>query len=418
MIALAANPPEPIATALACVIELKEDYPVMVSDAKPVKPSEPNASAVKLPSRFLELLALLMRQPSVVGSEHSFFRALQRELEERGAQVTWYEGLLVAHGKTPASLMLSAHIDRHGLICTGPNEFQYAAFVAGSRSDLLGNSVGEQLMKKIVDRFSAEYVYAYEPWSGAYRGRGMITRAYICEYRNNLIFEVEGLEHLVAGTPVAFADALKITDEALVGQLDNVLTATALVYLFELGFEGTVFFTSQEEAGKSWRYLLEWFRRFGASSNQLIVVDTSPYPDFDSAMQQQLVLRNKDANAAFSPNLTRTLQRLCEKRAVKFQMKDAYVEALNVRLRADGEDPRSLGSTEMGRIIGASNGLVDGTTLQIPTSGYHTMSESAPLSSVQAFLDILSDLANLGTASGADPTPVQTPVSTPVTTTA
>lgn len=353
------------------------------------------AQAVELPARFLELLTLLMRQPSVVGSEHSFFRVLQRELEERGAKVTWYEGLLVAHGSKPDSLMLSAHIDRHGLICTGPNEFQYAAFVAGSRSDLLGNSVGEQLMQKIVDRFSAEFVYAYEPWSGAYRGRGEITRAYICEYRNNLIFEVKGLEHLVAGTPVAFADALKITDQALVGQLDNVLTAAALVYLFELGFKGTVFFTSQEEAGKSWRYLLEWFRRFGNHKNQLIVVDTSPYPDFQAASQQQLVLRNKDANARFDPKLTQKLVRLCEKRDIQFQMKDAYVEALNVRLRAEGEDARSLGSTEMGRIIGASNGLVDGTTLQIPTSGYHTMSESAPLASVKAFLDILSDLAKL-----------------------
>tara|TARA_B110000503_G_scaffold118459_1_gene179420 strand:+ start:4081 stop:5226 length:1146 start_codon:yes stop_codon:yes gene_type:complete len=351
---------------------------------------------VDLPLGFLELLALLIRQPSVVGSEHSFFRVLQRELEERGAQVTWYEGLLVARGTKPNSLMLSAHIDRHGLICTGPNEFQYAAFVAGSRSDLLGNSVGEQLMKKIVDRFSAEYVYAYEPWSGMYRGRGEITRAYICEYRNNLIFEVKGLEHLVAGTPVAFADALKITDQALVGQLDNVLTAAALVYLFERGFEGTVFFTSQEEAGKSWRYLLEWFRRFGNKTNQLIVVDTSPYPDFQAASQQQLILRNKDANADFDAKLTQKLSKLCEQRGVQVQMKDEYVEAMNVRLRAEGEDARSLGSTEMGRIISASNGLVDGTTLQIPTSGYHTMSESAPLASVKAFIDILSDLAKLG----------------------
>ncbi|MCB1691055.1 MAG: peptidase M42 [Halioglobus sp.] len=365
---------------------------------RPEQPGQLTQSA-DLPVGFLELLALLIRQPSVVGSEHSFFRVLQRELEERGAQVTWYEGLLVAHGTKPNSLMLSAHIDRHGLICTGPNEFQYAAFVAGSRSDLLGNSVGEQLMKKIVDRFSAEYVYAYEPWSGMYRGRGEIKRAYICEYRNNLIFEVQGLEHLVAGTPVAFADALKITDQALVGQLDNVLTAAALVYLFEQGFKGTVFFTSQEEAGKSWRYLLEWFRRFGnKKANQLIVVDTSPYPDFQAATQQQLVLRNKDANAQFSPKLTQKLAKLCEKRGVQFQMKDAYVEEMNVRLRADGEEPRSLGSTEMGRIISASNGLVDGTTLQIPTSGYHTMSESAPLSSVKAFIDVLSDLAKLGGA--------------------
>ena len=102
-----------------------------------------DAQATRLPEGFLNLLALLMRNPSVVGSEHSFFRVLQRELEERGAQVTWYEGLLVAHGDKPESLMLSAHVDRHGLVCTGPNEFQYAAFVAGARSDLLGNSVGE-----------------------------------------------------------------------------------------------------------------------------------------------------------------------------------------------------------------------------------------------------------------------------------
>jgi len=354
------------------------------------------AQATHLPEGFLDLLALLMRNPSVVGSEHSFFRVLQRELEERGAQVTWYEGLLVAHGDNPNSLMLSAHVDRHGLMCTGPNEFQYAAFVAGARSDLLGNSVGEQLMKKIVNRFGAEFVYAYEPWSGAYCGRGVINRAYICEYRNNLIFEVKGLEHLVAGTPVAFADVLKVTDQALVGQLDNVLTTAALVFLFGLGFQGTVFFTSQEEAGKSWRYLLEWFRRFGNDSNQLIVVDTSPYPDFRAASQQQLVLRNRDANAQFNPQLTRKLVRLCEKHGVQYQMKDIYVEALNERLRAKGEDRRSLGSTEMGRIISASNGLVDGTTLQIPTSGYHTMSESAPLSSVRAFLDVLTDLAKLG----------------------
>jgi hypothetical protein len=242
---------------------------------------------VKLPESYLDLLSSLIRSPAVVGAEHSFFRVLQRELEERGAKVTWYEGLLVAQGSNPDSILFSAHIDRHGLICTGPNEFQYAAFVAGARSDLLGNSVSEQLMKKIVNRFETEPVYAYEPWSGAYRGQGGIVRSYICEYRNNLIFELRDMEHLVAGTPVAFVDKLKQTEDALIGQLDNVLTAAALVYLFECGFQGTLFFTAQEEAGKSWRYLLEWFRRFGGSTNQLIVVDTSPFPDFETAKKEK-----------------------------------------------------------------------------------------------------------------------------------
>lgn len=346
-----------------------------------------------LPSEFIDILATLMRQPSVVGAEHAFFRVLQRELEERNARVTWYEGMLVAQGHSPNSLMLSAHVDRHGLICTGPNEFQYAASVAGSRSDLLGNSVSESLMKKIASRFADNFVYAYEPWSGAYRGQGKIKRAYICEFRNNVIFEVDGLQHLVAGTPVAFRDKLTVDDHAIVGQLDNVLTVSALVYLFEQGFQGTAFFTAQEEAGKSWRYLLEWFRRFGGSTNQLLVVDTSPFPDFESASQHRLVLRNRDANADFNYELTQRLAKQCEQLGYGTIYKDRYVEEQNQVLLARGDEPNSLGSTEMGRIIAASNGLVDGTTLQIPSSGYHTMQESAPIASVTAFLTVLKALS-------------------------
>jgi len=56
---------------------------------------------------------------------------------------------------------------------------------------------------------------------------------------------------------------------------------------------------------------------------------------------------------------------------------------------------RSLGSTEMGRIIAASGGLVDGTTLQVPTTGYHTMDESASLIACEAFLDVLCRLAQI-----------------------
>lgn len=336
-----------------------------------------------------------MRSPSVVGAEHSFFRVLQRELEERGANVTWYEGALVARGRTPDAIMFSAHIDRHGLICTGPNEFQYAAFVAGSRSDLLGNSVSEELMMTIADRFDGVPVYAYEPWSGAYHGGGIISRASICEHRHNLIFEVEGLEHLVAGTPVALRDNLSVDQDCFIGQLDNVLSAAILVYLFEIGFQGTAFFTAQEEAGRSWRYLLEWFRRFGGSTNHLIVLDTSPYPTRADAGRQQVVLRHRDANAAFNEGLTRELEDLCRARHIAFSYKDRYIAERNEVLTAAGGTAKSLGSTEMGRIIAASGGLVDGTTLQIPTTGYHTMRETAAIASCEAFIRLLCDVARI-----------------------
>jgi hypothetical protein len=50
----------------------------------------------------------------------------------------------------------------------------------------------------------------------------------------------------------------------------------------------------------------------------------------------------------------------------------------------------------MGRIIAASNGLVDGTTIQIPIIGYHTMGESASGASVNAFIRLLTLLADEG----------------------
>ncbi len=335
--------------------------------------------------QFLDLLKSLIREPSVTGAEHAFFRVLQRELEERGARVYWYQGLLVAEGSDPKSAYFSAHIDRHGLMCTGPNEFQYAAFVAGNRSDLLGNSVSEKLMKKITGRFQSVPVMAYEPWSGVYRGKGIIESAYICEFRNNLIFNVSGLEHLVAGTPVAFTDSLEMRDNLLFGQLDNVLGAANLVHLFSLGFQGTAFFTAEEEAGSSWRYLLEWFRRFGGKTDNLIVVDTSPFPDRESADNQLLVLRKKDANAAFDPAMSERLENICKAEGYTYLFKDAYIEAQNAKAQTEGGDIQSLGSTELGRIVAASNGFVQGTTLQIPTTGYHTMEESCSLAATSAF---------------------------------
>jgi putative aminopeptidase FrvX len=250
-------------------------------------------------------------------------------------------------------------------------------------------------MSKVTGRFNHEEVYAYEPWSGIYRGKGVITKSYVCEYRNNLIFEIDGLEGVVAGTPIAFKDQLHLVNNRLEGQLDNVISAAALVHLFDHGFKGTAFFTAQEEAGKSWRYLLEWFRRFGGSTNRLFVVDTSPFPNIEAANKQLLVLREKDANATFNPDSTKLLEALCEKNNISYLYKNRYVEEENTKRAEQGLPPSSLGSTELGRIIAASNGLVDGTTIQMPTIGYHTMHESASVESVDAFLDMLKVVSNI-----------------------
>jgi putative aminopeptidase FrvX len=335
---------------------------------------------------FLDVLQNLIREPSVVGAEDSFFRVLRRELEEVGARVRYYQGILVAEGGRPHDVILSAHIDRHGLLCTGPNEFQYAAFISSNQSDLTGDSVSEQMMCTIGDRFAGQRVQAHLPYAGTYLGQGRITKSYVCPARRNLIFELDGLEFLQPGTPVSFLDRLVVADGAISAQLDNVLSCAILIHLFRCGFQGTALFTAQEEAGRSWRYALAWFQRHNLRTERLMVLDTSPFPTRAAAEAQQLVLRRKDASAVFAEGITRELEGRCDDLGISYIHKDAWVEALNATREKQG----TLGRTELGRLSAATSGAISGTTLQIPTTGYHTASETASLASVTAAIDLLS----------------------------
>lgn len=343
-------------------------------------------------SRFLDILKQLIRTPSVVGAEHYFFLFLKKELEEIGIKAELHEGVLVAEGNDPDSGMISAHIDRHGLICTGPNEFQYAAFTAQNRGDLTGDSVAEKTYRDIKERFMHQRVQAYDPWSGAYLGLGEIDNAYFCERRINLLFNVKGLEHLYAGTPVAYVDTLSYEDAHLSAQLDNVLSAAIILFLYERGYQGRAFFTAQEEVGKSWRYLLEWFRGRDISTNELLVLDTSPYPDRKSADAQHIVLRHKDANATFSSALTPKIIEVCDQLSITYGFKDEFIENLNQELIKSNRAPYSLGSTEMGRLVNASEGTIQGTTFQLPTTGYHTTSETVSMAAVVDAIKVLEAL--------------------------
>lgn len=334
---------------------------------------------------FLDILRHLIREPAVVGTEDSFFRVVRRELEEIEVDVRHYNGVLVARGNDPDSLFLSAHVDRHGLVCTGPNEFQYAAFTATNQGELTGDSVSEQMIETIKDRFHGQRVQAHLPYVGSYLGQGTITKSFVCPNRRNLIFEVVGLADLQPGTPVSFLDRLTVDGGYISAQLDNVVSVAVLIYLFRKGFQGTALFTAEEEAGRSWRYALEWFQRERTTTQRLMVLDTSPYPNTDAAGAQDVVLRRRDAGGEFSPCMTEELAGRCRELQVSYTYKDEYVERVNLTRTK----PLSLGRTELGRLIAATNGQITGTTLQIPTTGYHTANETASLSSIASVLRLL-----------------------------
>ena len=168
------------------------------------------------------------------------------------------------------------------------------------------------------------------------------------------------------------------------------MCAAIIIYLYQNGFQGTAFFTAQEEAGKSWRYVYEWFSKNKLTTNELLVLDTSPYDTRVEADVQQVVLRNRDVNARFKSPILKQLKNFCHKNNIPFSCKDTFIQDKNKIRKEKGLPLLTLGSTELGRIVMESKGTIQGTTLQIPTTGYHTVEETASIKAVKAILHILS----------------------------
>ena len=336
---------------------------------------------------FLNILRLLIKTPSVVGNEKPFIRLLQRECESLGLKTTEYEGLLEIYSEEKVSeneLILSSHIDRHGLICTGPNEFQYAAFSAKHGANLDGTSISEKQLKSIEKRFIDHNVIAYEPWSGTYIGQSKITDSYICEHQNNLIFKMGPIEGVTPGIPLGYNDVLEIDENWISGQLDNVFSIAVILLMYKKGFKGRALFTCEEEAGKSWLYLQSYFRKKRVTTDRMLVLDTSPFSSKGEAQKIDVVLRNRDVTEQFNTTFTKYIEDKCIAHNAHYIKKDEYIK-----------DPSNIGRTELGRLIQGTKGKITGTTFQFPTINYHTVDEKYELGSFKKNMEILIDILNI-----------------------
>jgi len=65
---------------------------------------------------------------------------------------------------------------------------------------------------------------------------------------------------------------------------------------------------------------------------------------------------------------------------------------MNQEFSVQNKPPYSLGSTEMGRLVNASEGSIQGTTFQLPTTGYHTTNETVSIAAVMDAIRVLEAL--------------------------
>lgn len=323
--------------------------------------------------------------PAVVGHEGLFMRHLQAEFQEMGFSTETYPGLLVVQGDDPLSAIVSAHIDRHGLISIGGGEYAYAAQYVKEIKYGQQNTASQTELEAISKRFEGERVFAYDPDTGKKRGEGTITSCRACMAGGNAVFHLHDMTPEDMNTPVAYAKEAETQSGYFRGQLDNTISLGVLYALCRNGFQGTLLLTTEEEIGKSWKHMADWLQEKNINARELIILDTSPYSDYEPIDRGVVVFRNRDKSEVFNGDLVGRLKERCDGLNIPYQLKDEY-------LLAQGKEIRQLGSTELGRLISESQGRWTGATVQIPTVMYHTSNETTSHESIKNYYGFLQNI--------------------------
>lgn len=362
--------------------------------------------------KFVNRLHNFLKIPSVIGYETPFIDHLISESYRLGLKhevLTERTGrkvlLAISSDDFTDRPILSAHIDRHGLykltndelIFRGRGEdarneqvedIEYASSFI-KRTEFDKDTFTPERMQKVCNYFVGETVNLYHPTFYEIIKQSKIEDLGYCVIRENLTFKIPDFysismpEHKIL--PISFQPEESIFDGDFIrGQIDNALSVALIMELFERNHKFTALFAVDEEIGLSWEYILRWFKKSNAFENELVVLDTSPY--FDEVLLKTLqsngalVLRNKDNNGVFDQNLTNKFKDFAIKNRIDFDFKDLTLEKSGAS---------NIGSTELGKLITKSDKYIKGTTLQVPTSEYHTNRESVAIESVENMMLLL-----------------------------
>ncbi len=320
-----------------------------------------------------------------MGHEQVFIRYLKADFQKLDLALFEYDGILEVNGNAPENAIICAHIDRHGLISLGDDEYVYAAQFIKEIKYGENNQSSRALLESIAKRFEGEKIYAYHPDHGKILGRGEITACYPNMRNDDALFFVEGIAQLEQNIPLAYARQASVEDGRLKGQIDNVISLAVIYALFADGYQGTALLSCEEEIGKSWLHIAAYLEGTRIDTRELFVLDTSPYADDAILKGGPVILRNRDKSEVFNAQLVTHLKERCVALDIPFQVKDEY-------LLSNGKTVDELGSTELGRLVQGSEGRWNGATVQIPTVMYHTSNETTSMVAIEHFYKLLHDV--------------------------
>ncbi len=312
--------------------------------------------------------------PSVIRFEKPFFDHLAQDFSLPGYSVEPQGRLLVVKRKNSSSPnILMVHVDRHGLATTANGRIDYADFEARR---YYGDKIksAESLFKKAGQRFVGETMFAHD-LMGKILAEGVVNSFSYDFEKKEMSFLMSGMPVFHDGVALAYKPRFEQSEGLISAQMDNAISVATAFQLVKEGYDGRILLVAEEEIGKSWQHAARYLTSQGISSHEIIDLDTTPYDNEDALKEGKLALRNKDQHGTFNSALVSRMKKTLEELSIPYDMKDELIEQENASLPSNVK-PKKLGTTDLGRIVENTNGTLNGATLQIPSTKYHTNQET------------------------------------------
>lgn len=336
----------------------------------------------------LWLLNIINWVPSVVWYEQYFLRWLYTFCKPYSVDISllrWYVCVKVWESES----VYSAHADRHGMIKTGIDEYHYAA--THLQAFQKNVSYEKQINGLLVacTRMINQPVVAYNPFSGEILWEDIVKEAHMCDNDTKINFELPWFSELPLWTPIGYAHQFEIADWFVSSQLDNTISIAILLHMIKNWHPWTYLFTVEEEIWNSWYWIQHYVMMQKNVWKKMYVLDSSPYPHgVEQSDKPHVILRHRDSYTTFDQELTKDLASRADSLGIPYMFKDQFVDEYNREWWHD----LWYGSTELWAFLTRSPFQIPATTIQIPTTGYHTAHETTLVENIDLLWWLIKDI--------------------------
>lgn len=324
-----------------------------------------------------------LNQFAVVGGLEHYLKVLSKDFLKINSNFKFKfcpeNHYLIVSGNNPSSQIVTSHVDRHGFVVNSEGEFEFAAFRRGKMFD---KDVGRDVPKKFIEKLYSSWiqklvgldVMAYNSRNGKVICEGRIQEGIMDLDNLKLSFNIDGISDLEPETCIGYKPNYKSDVEYFSGQIDNCVSSCVMLEMFRRGYQGSLILTDDEECGNSHRNIFRALKDLEITeTNQLVVLDTTPFNNIKPLKEGIVVLRNRDEFGVFNQKMVSKTNEELRRYGVQVLFKDKHQEEIAKRDSVKVE----YGKTELGIVAHNSNDLINGATIQLPTTRYHTNSEMA-----------------------------------------